>query len=54
MSTTKAVGDLKRGFGVVVTHPWEPRELGGEFPELWASESPNLQCKASQAARAES
>ena len=32
--STKAVGDLKHGVGVVVTHQWEPSELGGEIVEF--------------------
>ena len=34
MCTTKAVGDLKHGAGVVVTHQWEPSELGVETVEF--------------------
>ena len=34
MCTTKAVGVLKHGAGVVATHQWELSELGGEILEL--------------------
>lgn len=34
MCTTKAVGDLKHGVGVVVTCQWESIELGGEIMEF--------------------
>ena len=30
----KAVGDLKHGADVVITHQWELSELGGEISEL--------------------
>ena len=35
MCTTKAMGVLKHGVGVVVTHQWEPSKLGGEIVEFW-------------------
>jgi hypothetical protein len=34
MCTTKAMGVLKHGVGVVVTHQWEPSKLGGEIVEM--------------------
>jgi hypothetical protein len=34
MCTTRAMGDLKHGFGVVKTHQWEPIELGGKTVEF--------------------
>jgi hypothetical protein len=30
MCTTKAMGDLKQGAGVVTTHQWELSELSGD------------------------
>jgi hypothetical protein len=30
MCTTNAMGDLKHGAGVVATHQWELRDLGGD------------------------
>jgi hypothetical protein len=32
--STKAIGDLKHGIGVVITHQWELSELGGEIVEF--------------------
>jgi hypothetical protein len=32
--TTKTVGDLKQGAGMVTTHQWEPSKLGGEIVEF--------------------
>ena len=34
MCTTKAMGDLKHRVGLVMTHLWEPSELGGEIVEF--------------------
>jgi hypothetical protein len=34
MCTTKAMGDLKHGVGVVVTHQWKFSELGREIVEF--------------------
>ena len=34
MCTTKAVGGLKYGVDIVMTHQWEPSELGGEIVEF--------------------
>jgi hypothetical protein len=31
MCTTKLVGDLKNGAGVVATHQWELSQLGGDI-----------------------
>ena len=42
MCTTKAMGDLKHGVGMVTTRQWEPSELGGE---TWSSESESPQDK---------
>ena len=36
MCITKAMGVLKHGSDMVVTHQWELSELGGEILELWA------------------
>ena len=52
----KAVGILKHGIGMVMTHQWEFSELGGEISELLVRESPGdksrpvitHQCLASQ------
>jgi hypothetical protein len=30
MCTTKAMGDLKHGVGLVTTHQWEPSDLSGD------------------------
>ena len=35
MFTTKAMGHLKDGVGVVVTCPWEPNNLGGDLCGLY-------------------
>jgi hypothetical protein len=32
--TTKAMGDLKHGVGMVMTHQWQASELGGEIVEF--------------------
>jgi hypothetical protein len=34
MFTTKAMGALKHGAGMVTTQQWEPSELGGEILEF--------------------
>jgi hypothetical protein len=34
LGSTKDVGDLKHGVGVVTTHQWEPSKLGGETVEF--------------------
>jgi hypothetical protein len=39
MCTTKAMGGLKHGAGMVATHQWEFSKLGGEILGLWVRES---------------
>jgi hypothetical protein len=34
MCTTKTVGTLKHGVGMVTTHQWELREMSGEIVEF--------------------